>query len=75
MTGVLNANKDITQNIMITKAFKKDELLFEILEEKINISENPRTLPKTIIFVGRKYSCDELTLELRKGRKNSYLII
>jgi len=62
----LNANKDIKQNIISTKGFLKNDALLDLLEQKINPSANPKSLPKTIIFTATKSSCDELAMELRR---------
>ena len=62
----LNANKDIKQNIISTKGFLKNDALLDLLEQKINPSPNPKSLPKTIIFTATKSSCDELAMELRR---------
>ena len=67
----LNANKDITQNVMIVKEFLKQDALLDLLEQRINPSDNPRALPKTIIFASTKATCDDLQLELRKAGYNA----
>jgi ATP-dependent RNA helicase DDX5/DBP2 len=62
-TNALNANKDITQIIRVVHDNEKPEALQSILKE-INPSEKPENIPKTIIFVSRKSSCDELANKL-----------
>ena len=59
----LNANKAITQHIRVITQLDKDNQLKQILKE-INPSEKPENVPKTIIFVSRKSSCDQLANEL-----------
>jgi ATP-dependent RNA helicase DDX5/DBP2 len=67
----LNANKDIKQNVMIVKEFLKRDALLDLLEQKINPSDNPRALPKTLVFASTKATCDDLQQELRKAGYNA----
>lgn len=64
--NTLNANKDITQHIMIMKEFEKFEKLMDLMKTIASESDSKRNIAKTIIFVGRKYSCDDLVIELRR---------
>jgi ATP-dependent RNA helicase DDX5/DBP2 len=59
----LNANKAITQKIMVIGESEKPDKLKEVLKE-INPNEDPLKVPKTIVFVSRKHSCDALSQEL-----------
>ncbi len=59
----LNANKAITQKIMVIGESEKSEKLKEVMTH-INPGDKPETIPKTIIFVSRKASCDDLANEL-----------
>lgn len=59
----LNANKAITQKIMVIKESEKQETLIKVLKE-INPSDDPLKTPKTIVFVSRKSSCEQLANEL-----------
>jgi len=59
----LNANKDIKQVIKVVQENQKAETLEEVLKE-INPSGDVAKVPKTIIFVSRKYSCDDLANSL-----------
>jgi ATP-dependent RNA helicase DDX5/DBP2 len=62
-TYSLNANKDITQVIKVVGESDKPETLVAVLKE-INPSGKPEEVPKTIVFVSRKSSCDELANKL-----------
>jgi ATP-dependent RNA helicase DDX5/DBP2 len=64
----LNANKAITQNVSVVQEFAKEEELLRLLAE-INggPDENPARIPKTIIFVQRKSTCDDLEYVLREA--------
>lgn len=57
----LNANKAITQNIIVLKPNEKMNKLVSLLED-MNQSEDkhPKFIPKSIIFVARKSDCDDL---------------
>lgn len=70
----LNANKDITQHIMVVKGYMKNDALLDLLEKKINFTDNPRSVPKTIIFTSTKASCDEVQAELRRVGYNAAAI-
>ena len=61
-SGVLNANKAITQHIMCLENYEKEATLIALLN-KLNQSKdhNPEHVPKTIIFVARKSDCDILS--------------
>lgn len=66
----LNANKAITQHIMIMRGFEKEERLFELLMSKVTAKLPGRAslrVDKTIIFVSRKMSCDEVAFELKRA--------
>jgi superfamily II DNA/RNA helicase len=67
----LNANKDIKQNVMIVKQFQKNDALLDLLEQRINPTDNPKGLPKTLIFTTTKAACDELQMELRRAGYNA----
>jgi ATP-dependent RNA helicase DDX5/DBP2 len=62
-TNNLNANKAITQVIKVISEGEKSETLLSILKE-INPEGDPLKVPKTIIFVSRKSSCDDLSNSL-----------
>jgi len=59
----LNANKNIQQNIHVISPLQKQDKLVELLSTLSN--NNPRDVPKSIIFASRKGDCDELTYSLR----------
>jgi ATP-dependent RNA helicase DDX5/DBP2 len=59
----LNANKAITQKVMVIGESEKSTKLKEVLKE-VNPSDDPLKVPKTIIFVSRKHACDSLSQEL-----------
>eukprot|EP01041_Mallomonas_annulata_P000842 gene842-1640_t len=60
----LNANKSIKQIIKVVQDSEKSEMLKTVLKE-INVEDGkPETIPKTIIFLSRKYACDGLADEL-----------
>jgi ATP-dependent RNA helicase DDX5/DBP2 len=59
----LNANKAITQKVLVIGESEKSSKLKEVLKE-INPSDDPLKVPKTIIFVSRKHACDSLSQEL-----------
>ena len=59
----LNANKDIVQVIKVISESNKADTLIEVLKE-VNPSGKPEEIPKTIIFVSRKSSCDDLANKL-----------
>ena len=59
----LNANKAIKQVIKVIKEHEKPDELKSIIKE-INPGGNPLEVPKTIIFVGRKHSCDDLANQM-----------
>jgi len=61
--NTLNANKAITQKILIISERDKRENLKTILAE-LNPSGKPEGIPKTIIFSSRKSSCEELANDL-----------
>ena len=65
--GELTANKAIQQNVLMVEEYDKYDKLMETLED-INPDEgkNPKKVPKTIIFLSRKMSCDDLCYDLRK---------
>jgi ATP-dependent RNA helicase DDX5/DBP2 len=65
--GALTANKAIQQNVLMVEEYDKYNKLMETLEN-INPDEgkNPKKVPKTIIFLSRKMSCDDLCYDLRK---------
>jgi ATP-dependent RNA helicase DDX5/DBP2 len=62
-TNNLNANKNILQKIIVLQENEKQEKLNEILKE-INPSDNLENVPKSIIFVSRKSSCERLANDL-----------
>lgn len=59
----LNANKAITQKLMVISEGEKGETLTKVLQE-INANGDPLKCPKTIIFVSRKSSCETLANSL-----------
>jgi ATP-dependent RNA helicase DDX5/DBP2 len=59
----LNANKAITQVLKVISEGDKPDTLKAVLKE-LNPSDNPTLVPKTIIFVARKHSCESLSNEL-----------
>jgi ATP-dependent RNA helicase DDX5/DBP2 len=61
--NTLNANKAITQIIRVVREGDKPDSLNKVLEE-LNPSGDPLAVPKTIIFVSRKHSCESLANEL-----------
>jgi len=66
----LNANKAITQHIMIMRGFEKEERLLDLLMSKVTAKLPGRAslrVGKTIIFVSRKMACDEVAFELKKA--------
>lgn len=67
----LNANKDIKQHIMVVKGYMKNDALLDLLEQKINFTNNPRSIPKTIIFAATKATCDDLQADLRRAGYNA----
>lgn len=62
----LNANKDIKQVIMPVKSSQKIDALLDLLEQRINPTQNPKSLPRSIIFTSTKAMADELAVELRQ---------
>jgi ATP-dependent RNA helicase DDX5/DBP2 len=60
---VLNANKAITQVIKVIREADKAEQLMSVLKE-VNPSGEPAQVPKTIIFLSRKWACDKLANDL-----------
>jgi len=64
----LNANKAISQHIMIVREFEKEDKLLELLLSKITTRGSGKfRVDKTIVFVSRKASCDEVAYELKKA--------
>ena len=59
----LNANKAIKQIIRVMKEHEKPEALKAVIKE-LNPGGNPAEVPKTIIFVSRKHSCDDLANQM-----------
>ena len=59
---VLNANKAITQNIIMTAPYEKHNQLEKLLSELKTSDPKlpPNAIPKTIIFVSRKNQCEDL---------------
>ena len=65
--GQLNANKSIVQKVMVVKEFEKNEELLNLLEDlRGGADRPPSAVSKTLIFVSRKSSCDELANELHQ---------
>jgi ATP-dependent RNA helicase DDX5/DBP2 len=62
-TNNLNANKDITQILKVVSEGEKSQVLDEVLLE-LNPTGAPEKIPKTIIFVSRKFACDDLANKL-----------
>ena len=63
VSNQLNANKAIIQDIRVIAQSDKDDSLKKIIEE-INPGGKKEQIPKTIIFVSRKDSCDDLANSL-----------
>lgn len=59
----LEANKAITQNIVVLREAEKMEELFSLLDTIKK--EDSKQIPKTLIFVSRKAQCEDLVLSLR----------
>ena len=59
----LNANKDVTQIIKMISEGEKSDTLMKVIAE-INPEGAPEKIPKTIVFVSRKHSCDSLANDL-----------
>lgn len=58
-SDVLNANKAISQHVIVTsEKDKKDELVDLLAKLNTDENKNPDKVPKCIIFVSRKYDCD-----------------
>ena len=55
----LNANKAITQKVLVISEGEKSDTLKSVLKE-LNPSGEPEKVPKAIIFVSRKSACDHL---------------
>ena len=62
-TNSLNANKAIKQVIKVIGEREKDENLQAALKE-INPDGKKETIPKTIIFVSRKTTCEQISNQL-----------
>ena len=62
-TDKLNANKNITQKVIIADPIDKTEKMLEILKAKMEESSMTK-VPKIIIFRNRKYDCEHLANEL-----------
>jgi len=62
-TNNLNANKAILQKIIMVTESEKYDALKKVLQE-LNPNEAPDSVPKSIIFVSRKSSCDHLANDL-----------
>lgn len=63
----LNANKAITQKVIVVGEHEKSDRLKEVLKEVNPTGSTSNDLlqaPKTIIFVSRKSSCDQLANDL-----------
>lgn len=59
----LNANKAITQKILVVRENEKSDSLKAVITE-LNPGGEPEKIPKTIIFVSRKHACDDLANDL-----------
>ena len=59
----LNANKAITQKVLVISDGEKSDMLKTVLKE-INPDMVPEKVPKSIIFVSRKSECDHLANSL-----------
>lgn len=63
----LNANTSITQNVKVISEYDKPSELVNLLEEIRGGAEKPPSaLPKTLIFVSRKSSCEEIANDLHE---------
>lgn len=62
-TNHLNANKAILQKVIVVSDNEKPEALKKVLQE-VNPSGEPASVPKCIVFVSRKHSCDNLANDL-----------
>jgi ATP-dependent RNA helicase DDX5/DBP2 len=57
----LNANKAITQHVIVLRPNEKIKKLGSLLEDmNENEDKHPKFIPKSIIFVARKSDCDDL---------------
>ena len=59
----LNANKAITQKVLVISEGEKSDMLKTVFKE-INPAGVPEKVPKSIIFVSRKSECDHLANSL-----------
>ncbi|KAI9009493.1 P-loop containing nucleoside triphosphate hydrolase protein [Gaertneriomyces semiglobifer] len=60
----LQANKRITQIIKVMDESEKDGALYTVLNDvwsKLPEPEAARSMPRTVVFVNKKYLCDRLT--------------
>lgn len=64
--GELNANKAISQQFQVVKPARKEDQLFDLLENTISTTPDKAFLPRTIIFVNRKAVAEELCFALRR---------
>ena len=61
----LNANTSITQKVSVISEYDKPSELVNLLEEiRGGADKPPSALPKTLIFVSRKSSCEEIANDL-----------
>jgi len=72
-SSVLNANKNIEQNMIMTSELEKMDKLIDIFCDEIDNEENnpsqkSHSCPKSIIFVSRKASCNQIADALREER-------
>jgi ATP-dependent RNA helicase DDX5/DBP2 len=64
---VLNANKAIDQHIIVMQESEKTNSLIELLENMMaSVTEEPKVLPKSIVFVARRSDCDSLVRLLNR---------
>jgi len=62
-TDKLNANKNITQKVIIVDLFDKTSKILEVLKAKME-QDNSNKVPKVIIFRNRKIDCEQLAAQL-----------
>lgn len=62
-TNVLNANKNIKQNVYVVDKYDKDREFFDLLDQLTPEGDHTK-VPKTIIFTNKKSDADDLTDDL-----------
>jgi ATP-dependent RNA helicase DDX5/DBP2 len=59
-SGVLNANKNIQQNVLIVDSYSKSTEFMSLLNTLNPDPSDPKKLPKTLIFTNRKKDAEDL---------------